>query len=205
MKYRFSAARYYLIPLITAAGGAIPGLLVYYLAPEAEGHGTDAAIAAYHYRQERIRWRVAPIKLLASAVTIGSGGSVGREGPIAQLSASLGSMVADLLGLSPGDGRIAVAVGIGAGIGAIFKAPLGGALLAAEILYRRDMEVEVVYPALVASAVGYSIFGSVVGFAPIFGQLHRGVQPGGPPPLRRAGSRGGAGGPALHKGVLRHT
>lgn len=51
MEYRFSAARYYLIPLITAAGGAISGLLVYYLAPEAEGHGTDAAIAAYHYRQ----------------------------------------------------------------------------------------------------------------------------------------------------------
>jgi hypothetical protein len=52
--YRFSAARYYLIPLITAAGGAISGLLVYYLAPEAEGHGTDAAIAAYHYRQVRL-------------------------------------------------------------------------------------------------------------------------------------------------------
>ena len=169
LEYRFSAARYYLIPLITAAGGAISGLLVYYLAPEAEGHGTDAAIAAYHYRQGRIRWRVAPIKLLASAVTIGSGGSAGREGPTAQLSASLGSMVADLLGLSPEDRRIAVAVGIGAGIGAIFKAPLGGALLAAEILYRRDMEVEVIYPALVASAVGYSIFGSVVGFAPVFG------------------------------------
>jgi CIC family chloride channel protein len=84
-------------------------------------------------------------------------------------------MVADLLGLSPEDGRIAVAVGIGAGIGAIFKAPLGGALLAAEILYRRDMEVKVIYPALVASAVGYSIFGSVVSFVPIFGQLHRGV------------------------------
>jgi CIC family chloride channel protein len=75
-------------------------------------------------------------------------------------------MVADLLGLSPEDGRIAVAVGIGAGIGAIFKAPLGGALLVAEILYRRDMEVKVIYPALVASAVGYSIFGSVVGSPP---------------------------------------
>jgi Chloride channel protein EriC len=74
---------------------------------------------------------------LASAVAIGSVGSAGREGPIVQLSASLGSMVADLLGLSPEDRRIAVAVGIGAGIGTVFKAPLGGALLAAEILYRR--------------------------------------------------------------------
>jgi CIC family chloride channel protein len=106
---------------------------------------------------------------VASAITIGSGGSAGREGPTAQLSAGIGSAIADLLGLSPEDRRRAVAVGLGAGIGSIFKAPIGGALLAAEVLYMRDIEAEVLFPALVASAVGYSIFGSVVGFTPIFG------------------------------------
>ncbi|BCU66635.1 chloride channel protein [Sulfolobales archaeon HS-7] len=169
LTYTFSAERFYLIPLVTAIGGGISGLLVYTFAPEAEGHGTDAAISAYHNKQGKIRWRVVPIKLIASAITIGSGGSAGREGPTAQLSAGLGSILADLLQLSPEDRRRAVAVGIGAGIGTIFKTPIGGALLASEILYKRDMEPEVIYPALVASAIGYSIFGSVVGFTPIFG------------------------------------
>ncbi len=80
---------------------------------------------------------------------------------------------ADLLGLSPEDRRKAVAVGIGGagGIGTIFKTPIGGgAILAAEILYRRDLETDVIYPSIIAAAVGYSIFGSVVGgFTPIFG------------------------------------
>jgi Chloride channel protein EriC len=167
--FQFHATRYYLIPFVVAAGGAISGLLVYSLAPEAEGHGTDAAISAYHYREGKVRWRVIPIKLIASAFTIGSGGSAGREGPTAQLSAGIGSMIADLMGLTPEDRRRAVAVGIGAGIGTIFKTPIGGAILAAEILYKRDLEPDVIFPALVASAVGYSIFGSIEGFTPIFG------------------------------------
>jgi Chloride channel protein EriC len=167
--FQFHATRYYLIPFVVAAGGAISGLLVYSLAPEAEGHGTDAAISAYHYREGKVRWRVIPIKLIASAFTIGSGGSAGREGPTAQLSAGIGSMIADLMGLTPEDRRRAVAVGIGAGIGTIFKTPIGGAILAAEILYNRDLEPDVIFPALVASAVGYSIFGSIEGFTPIFG------------------------------------
>jgi len=167
--FQFHATRYYLIPFVVAAGGAISGLLVYSLAPEAEGHGTDAAISAYHYREGKVRWRVIPIKLISSAFTIGSGGSAGREGPTAQLSAGIGSMIADLMGLTPEDRRRAVAVGIGAGIGTIFKTPIGGAILAAEILYKRDLEPDVIFPALVASAVGYSIFGSIEGFTPIFG------------------------------------
>jgi CIC family chloride channel protein len=165
----FRATRYWLIPVSTALGGLLSGLIVYTWAPEAEGHGTDAAINAYHRLQGRIRRRIPLVKLVASAITIGSGGSAGREGPAAQLSAGIGSAIADLLRLTPDDRRIAVAVGIGAGVGSIFKAPIGGAILAAEVLYMRDIEAEVIFPALVASAVGYSIFGSVVGFTPIFG------------------------------------
>jgi CIC family chloride channel protein len=165
----FKAVNYWLIPVSTTLGGLLSGLLVYTWAPEAEGHGTDAAINAYHRLEGRIRRRIPLVKLVASAVTIGSGGSAGREGPTAQLSAGIGSAIADLLGLSPEDRRRAVAVGMGAGIGSIFKAPIGGAILAAEVLYRRDIEYEILFPAFIASAVGYSVFGSVVGFTPIFG------------------------------------
>jgi CIC family chloride channel protein len=153
-------ARPWLLPLVTMLGGLLSGIIVFNLAPEAEGYGTDAAIEAIHHKRGRIRARIPPIKLLASAITIGSGGSGGREGPTAQISAGFGS-----LGLCSQDRRIAVA----AGIGAIFRAPVGGAVMAAEILYTHDLEVEALIPALIASIVGYSIYGLVYGFQPIFG------------------------------------
>lgn len=167
-----SFARPWAIPLVVGLGGLISGVLVFGFAPEAEGHGTDAAIAAVHHNPRGIRGRVTLIKLVASAATIGSGGSAGREGPTAQISAGFGSLLARRLELSPQDARIAVAVGIGSGIGAIFRAPLGGAVLGTEILYRDDLEPEALFPSLVASIVGFSIFGAVEGFDPIFGTLH---------------------------------
>lgn len=166
-------ARPWLLPVATTLGGLLSGLIVFRFAPEAEGHGTDAAIAAIHHRGGKLRARVAPVKLVASAITIGSGGSAGREGPAAQISATFGSVVADWLGLSAQDRRIAVAAGMGAGIGAIFRAPLGGAVMATEILYLHDFEVEALIPSLIASIVGYSVFGYFEGWSPIFG-----AQPG---------------------------
>ncbi len=166
-------ARPWLLPVATTLGGLLSGILVFSLAPEAEGHGTDAAIHAIHHDAGRLRARVAPVKLVASAITIGSGGSAGREGPAAQISATFGSVLATWLGLSAQDRRIAVAAGIGAGIGSIFRAPLGGAVMAAEILYLHDLEVEALIPALIASIVGYSVFGTFEGWEPIFG-----AQPG---------------------------
>jgi H+/Cl- antiporter ClcA len=160
------------IPLVVGLGGLISGFLVFRFAPEAEGHGTDAAIAAVHHNPKGIRVRVTAIKLFASAATIGSGGSAGREGPTAQISAGFGSLLARRLQLSPQDARIAVAAGVGSGIGAIFRAPLGGAVLGAEILYRDDLEPEALFPSLVASIVGFSIFGAVEGFVPIFGTMN---------------------------------
>jgi hypothetical protein len=123
--------RPWLLPLVVGLGGLVSGLIVFNLAAEAEGHGTDAAIAAIDHRQGRVRGRIPPIKLIASAITIGSGGSGGREGPAAQISAGFGSLLGQWLNLKPLDRRIAVAAGMGAGmgagIGAIFRAPLGGA------------------------------------------------------------------------------
>ena len=163
------AARPWAIPLVVALGGLISGVLVFRFAPEAEGHGTDAAIAAYHHNPRGIRGRIPFVKLVASAVTIGSGGSGGREGPTAQISAGFGSFLGRLLDLDARDARIAVAVGMAAGIGAIFRAPLGGAILGAELLYRDDVESEVLVPSFVATIIAFSIFGSVEGFSPIFG------------------------------------
>ncbi len=163
----WSAARPWLLPLVTTAGGLLAGIIVFSLAPEAEGHGTDAAIGAFH-EGKAIRARIPLVKLVASAITIGTGGSAGREGPAAQISAGFGSLLAKMLHLDTQDSRIALATGIGAGIGAIFRAPLGGAILAAEILYKNDLEVEAIIPALIASIVGYSVFGAWSGWNPIF-------------------------------------
>lgn len=166
--YTLGTFRVLLIPVSTLLGGLISGFLVYRFAPEAEGHGTDAAISAFHYNNGKIRRRIPIIKLVASAVTIGSGGSAGREGPTAQIAAGFGSFVADTFKLSDHDRRIAMAAGIGAGIGSIFMAPLGGALLSTEILYRQDFEVEALIPSIIASITGYAIFGYPFAYQHLF-------------------------------------
>jgi len=148
-------------------GSLLTGILVTRLAPEAEGHGTDAAIKAFH-GEGRIRKRVPVVKAVTAILTISTGGSAGREGPSAQISAGFGSMVADMLGLSEKERRIALTTGIGAGIGTIFKAPFGGAVLAAEVLYTRDFESDAIVPAFLASVIGYAIFGFFEGYDPIF-------------------------------------
>jgi CIC family chloride channel protein len=164
-----SAVRPWLLLILPVLGGLASGALVFTLAPEAEGHGTDAVIAAYHGHDGYIRPRVPLVKIVASALTIGTGGSGGREGPIAQIGAGFGSLLAGLLRLRPGDRRVLSAAGMGAGIAAIFRAPLAGALFAAEVLYSSpEFEPEVIIPAGIASVVAYCTFGSVFGWNPLF-------------------------------------
>jgi CIC family chloride channel protein len=159
----------WLLLLLPAAGGLFSGWLVYTFAPEAEGHGTDAAIDAYHNRGGFIRSRVPVIKTIASAVTLTTGGSGGREGPIAQIGAGFGSFLATRLNLSDRERRIMMAAGIGAGVGSIFRAPLAGALFSAEVLYRDpEFESEVIIPAGISSVVAYCIFCLVFGWGSLF-------------------------------------
>ncbi len=167
--------RWWLLLIVPAAGGLVSGFLVYTLAPEAEGHGTDSAIAAYHFKGGQIRPLVPLVKIVASAVTLGTGGSGGREGPIAQIGAGFGSWLGGLLRLRPAERRLLMAAGMGAGIAAIFRAPLAGALFAAEVLYRSpDFESEVVIPAALASITAYCTFGLIfahwagLGWDPLF-------------------------------------
>jgi len=159
----------WLLLVIPTLGGLISGVLVFRLAPEAEGHGTDAVISAYHHRQGQIRPRVPLVKIVASAVTLGTGGSGGREGPIAQIGAGFGSLLANLLRLRPADRRVLMAAGMGAGIAAVFRAPLAGTIFAAEVLYRSpEFESEVIIPAGIASVISYCVFGVYTGWEPLF-------------------------------------
>jgi CIC family chloride channel protein len=167
--------RWWLLLIVPAVGGLVSGFLVFTFAPEAEGHGTDSAIAAYHFKGGVIRPRVPLVKILSSAITLGTGGSGGREGPIAQIGAGFGSWLGGLLRLRPAERRLLLAAGMGAGIAAIFRAPLAGALFAAEVLYRSpDFESEVVIPAALACITAYCTFGVVfshwtgIGWKPLF-------------------------------------
>ena len=166
-----ASANFLLVPIATTLGGLAAGFLIFGFAPEAEGHGTDAAIEAFHRKGGVVRRRVPLVKTVASALTIGSGGSAGREGPTAQIAAGIGSIAGEIFGLSTRDRRIAVAAGIGAGIGSIFKSPFGGAILSAEVLYSAgDMEAEALIPAFIATPLGYVLFASFTGFSPLFGE-----------------------------------
>ncbi|MGO8691605.1 MAG: chloride channel protein [Thermoguttaceae bacterium] len=159
----------WLLLLVPTVGGLLSGILVFTFAPEAEGHGTDSVIAAYHYHQGQIRPRVPLVKIIASALTLGTGGSGGREGPIAQIGAGFGSMLGNLLRLRPAERRVLMAAGMGAGIGAIFRAPLAGTIFAAEVLYSSpEFEPEVIIPTGIASVISYCIFGAYSGWEPLF-------------------------------------
>lgn len=166
--YETASIPWYLIVIVPAAGGVLMGLIVMYLAPEAEGPGQDNVISALHHTGGRVRPSVAPVKLVASALTIGTGGSAGREGPISQITAGLATFVAIKLKLRRSDLRILVISGIAAGMSAVFKAPLGAAIFAMEIPYKNDLESSAMVPSIVSSIVAYLIFIPFYGVEPIF-------------------------------------
>ncbi len=158
----------WLMFLAPAVGALLAGLAMERWAREARGGGVGLVIDAYHRRGGELRARVPFVKLLASALTMGSGGSAGAEGPIAQIGAGLASIVGGRLGLSASERRILTVTGMAAGIGAAFHAPLAGALFAAEVLYS-EMEIEdrILVPAILTSTVAYCVYGLMVGWSPI--------------------------------------
>lgn len=123
--FRFDLKMGIPIFVITTIGGLLSGLIVYIFAPEVEGAGTDAVIRAFHHFRGIVRARVPIVKMIASAITIGSGGSGGRGGPIAQIGAGFGSWIATLLNLTDRERRLLVICGVAGGICSIFRAPLG--------------------------------------------------------------------------------
>ncbi len=159
----------WLIPLVTTLGGLISGIVVYTWAPEAEGHGTDTAVKAVHWTGGRIRARVAPIKMIASAITIGSGGSAGREGPTALIAAGFGSIYASLLHRPDRERRLLVLMGMAAGLSAIFRSPIGTAIFAVEVLYDGiEFESEALLYCMLAAIVAYAVNGAFSGWQSLF-------------------------------------
>lgn len=161
-------ARWWL-PVVTTLGGLLSGFIVYRWAPEAEGHGTDAALDAYHSRGGEVRSRTPFIKAVASALTIGSGGVAGREGPTAQIAVGFGSILARAVRLRGQERRILLLASMAAGLAAMFQAPLGMAIFSVEILYSGMMfEAEALIYTVISAVTGYAVRGMFEGWSPIF-------------------------------------
>jgi len=157
----------YQLLIIPALGGAIFGPLIYRYAQEAKGHGVPEVMEAVALHGGRIRPRVAIVKSLASAICIGTGGSVGREGPIAQIGAALGSTIGQWLKLSDERVRNLVACGAAGGIAATFNAPIAGSIFALEVIlgqFNATYFGAVVISAVTADVVAHAFEGSVRAF-----------------------------------------
>ncbi|HAM51219.1 MAG TPA: voltage-gated chloride channel, partial [Nitrospiraceae bacterium] len=135
-------------------------IIVKYLAPEAEGHGTEKVIEAVHKRSGKINPLVVPVKLLATIITIALGGSAGKEGPCAQIGAGLSSVMSDLLRFDDKDRRKLVICGISAGFATVFGTPIAGAIFGVEVLFVGGLLYDVLLPSFVAGIVGYHVSSS---------------------------------------------
>ena len=160
------AGRYYII-LIPAIGGLIVGPLIHFFAKEAKGHGVPEVISAMVLQGGRIRLRVPIVKAIASSICIGSGGSVGREGPIIQIGSAIGSAIGQLFKLTEEKTKTLVACGAAAGIAATFNAPLGGIFFALEVVLReyglRNFS-SVVLSSVTATVISRSFLGNSPAF-----------------------------------------
>ena len=135
----------------------LSSFIIKYFAPNAEGHGTEKVIEAVHKQSGKIRWQVIPIKLIATVVTIASGGSVGKEGPAAQIGGGESSLFADLLHFNDSDRKKFVICGISAGFAAVFGTPIAGAIFGVEVLFIGSILYDVLLPSFIAGIVSYQV------------------------------------------------
>lgn len=172
---------WWLLALVPALGGLAVGVLRATWSPDSgtSPGSTDRAIDAIHADGGRLPRRTAPFTMLTSAITLASGGSAGREGPTVLIGAAIGSLVARWMRLldlprrlsftfDERDARILAICGIAAGLGAVFRAPVGAALFAVSVLYVYGMEYDHLLPSLVSSLTAYLVFSLFFGFEPMF-------------------------------------
>jgi len=145
--------------LLPAAGGLVAGLAVWWLAAGSGGHGVAELTRAFHHGLGALPFRPPAIKAGGTALVMSCGGSAGPEGPIAALGAGAGSTLGRLFGVRPHERRILLLAGCAAGIGAIFRCPLGGALFATSIIYSEpEFESDAIVSSFIASVIGYTSF-----------------------------------------------
>ncbi len=164
--------RRWMLVVLPVVGGFVSGMLVKLFAAEAHGTGTDSYIDAFHNKAGIMRGRVPLIKALATIATLASGGSAGKQGPVAQIGAGIGSALGGFIRMGARARRTLMVAGAAAGLGAIFRAPLGGALTAVEVLYKEDIETDALTPAILASVTSYTVFCSIKGFDHVFSFSH---------------------------------
>lgn len=166
--YEVTELPWYLRLFLPAAGGLLAGLIISRLSPESAGGGTGYVIEAIHHKGGRVPPRSGAYKIIVSALTIGTGGSGGREGPIMHIGAAVASFFGSRLKLRKGDMRTFAIAGAAAGLSAVFRAPLGAAIYAIEVPYKNDLEPGAAIPSMVASVVSYLVFVSFNGYDPLF-------------------------------------
>ena len=153
--------------LIPTLGGLVVGPLVYFFAGEAKGHGVPEVMEAVALKSGLIRKRLVVIKSLASAICIGTGGSVGREGPIVQIGSAIGSTIGQILKVSADRMRTLVGCGAAAGIAATFNAPIAGSMFALEIILG-DFGLATFSPIVISSVIATAVSRHFLGDAPAF-------------------------------------
>ncbi len=160
--------RWWLLLVLPAIGGLAAGLIAARWAPETMGGGANTVIHSFHHEDGGVRKRVLFIKPIVSVLTLGFGGSGGREGPTMLIGGAVGSTIARVLRVSARERRILLVAGAAAGVSAVFRTPLGAALLAVEVMHRDDFESDALVPAVLASVVSYSVFIFFFGEADLF-------------------------------------
>jgi chloride channel protein, CIC family len=155
---------YLLVLLIPTFGGLLVGICIHFFGQEATGTGVDQLLDSFHNHGGIVRKRAPFVKFLTSILTLSTGGSAGKEGPMAFIGAGVGSLCGRLIKMGARAQRTLLLAGAAGGLGAIFRAPLGGALTAVEVLYKEDFEADALIPCIISSVTAYSIFSSVVGF-----------------------------------------
>ena len=154
-------------PLLPAAGGLIVGILIRYCAPEIKGDGIPEAMSVALNNRSIVKPRVSFFKPLSAAITVGSGGPFGAEGPIIQTGAALGSLLSQLIPSSPAERRTLLACGAAAGLAGVFKTPFAGVMLAVELLVF-EFRARSFVPIALASATGTMVAMGVRGADPVF-------------------------------------